>query len=67
MSNLVILEEGLTRMRLEEECSLEWLGTISIPIATSIDEINQTYLRKVAEREEDKGKAKITKEDVEIP
>nr|GMD50429.1 uncharacterized protein LOC109167327 [Ipomoea batatas] len=43
------------------------LWIISIPIATSIDEINQTYLRKVAEREEDKGKAKVTKEDVEIP
>nr|GMD52470.1 oxysterol-binding protein homolog 1-like [Ipomoea batatas] len=30
------------------------LWTIFIPIATSIDEINQTYLRKVAKREEDK-------------
>nr|GLL46362.1 protein MAK16 homolog [Ipomoea trifida] len=44
MSNLDITEEGLQGIRPEEEFSLEWLGTTSIPIATQIEESNKVYL-----------------------
>nr|GMC49518.1 protein MAK16 homolog [Ipomoea batatas]GME11534.1 protein MAK16 homolog [Ipomoea batatas] len=44
ISNLDITEEGLQRIRPEEEFSLEWLGTTSIPIATQIEESNKVYL-----------------------
>nr|GMD88110.1 hypothetical protein Iba_chr14cCG3890 [Ipomoea batatas] len=48
MSSPVIIGEGLTRMWLEDDFSLSWLSTSSIPIATQVDVINRVYKEKVA-------------------
>nr|GMD17740.1 ribosomal RNA processing protein 36 homolog [Ipomoea batatas] len=67
MLNLDIIEEGLTRMRPEENFALEWLGTSSISLATQIDEIYRVYAEKLADREVAKGKGKVVDHNDESP